>query len=122
MAEEFGLSLVPGSGNQPWWKLDLSGVKSRWSLKFTGSSSFRLTQDDITEAVEATQGISGDGSIPLWLLRIGSADFDMVVMRKQDFMLMQEGDLQLIGSDAPPRKSDERRARSRVPVLMREDS
>lgn len=119
LADEFGLSLVPGSGNQWWAKLDLKGRRARWSLKYTESNSFPLRRVDFEEALEATTGLQGDGSISLFAVRIDGLPDDLVLMWKNDFIMLQAGELQLIGSEAPPKKSEERRARSRVPVLMR---
>lgn len=121
LADELGLSVVPGSGNQWYSQLDLIGRGVRWSLKYTREKSFRLTQEDVREAVVATQGVSGDGSIPLWAVRLGTEEYDLIIMRKNDFLLMQEGELTLIGNDEPPKKSEIRRARSRVPILLREE-
>lgn len=118
IAKEFGLKVVPGSGNQWYAKLDVYGKGARWSMKYTAAQSYRLTQEDLTEAYVATQGISGDGSVPLMMLRIGEPEFDVVVMRKPDFVSFQAGELQLIGTDTP-KAGDQRRARARVPVLLR---
>lgn len=122
LAKELGLQIVPGSGNQWHSKLDLKGKLARWSLKYTGAKSFTITQHDVTEAVEATQGISGDGSIPVWAIRLQSPEFDLILLRKNDFLLLQEGEIRIVGDDSPPKKSDIRRARSHVPVLLRDDN
>lgn len=120
ISAELGLQQTPSSGSQWYEKLDLRGI-ARWSLKFTRQSSFRLQQSDIDEAVNATSGIAGDGRIPIWLIRIGSPVYDMVLLRKEDFKAMQNGEIQIL--DIPKaRNSDLRRARAKIPVLMREEN
>lgn len=120
LAEELGLSLVPGSGNQWWAKLDLKGVRARWSLKYTESNSFPLRRVDFEEALDATTGLQGDGSTSIFAVRMEGLPDDFVMMWKNDFIQMQAGELKFVGEDPTPKKSEVRRARSRVPVLMRE--
>lgn len=118
IAEELGLSLVPGSGNQWHSKLDLQGKEARWSLKYTDAKSYRLDQEDVDEAVEATQSLSGDGRVPLWLIRLQTEEYDLVVIRKKDFFAWKSGEINLSGDDKP-KQSQVRRARARIPVLLR---
>ena len=116
-ADEFDLSLVPGSGS-PWWsgKLDVTGEGARWSLKWTSKDSYRLTKKDIEEALEATSGLSGGLETPLWALNI--AGHELVVMRKEDFKQIQAGELNVL-----PEKKTKTAIRthlSSVPILLRE--
>jgi len=118
-AKELGLDLVPGSGNQWHSKLDLKGRATRWSLKFTDTKSYRLDQSDIDEAYVATQGLTGDGRVPLWLVRLQTSDYDLVIMKKEDFLALQSGEVEFY--EEKIRKSDIRRARAKVPFILREE-
>lgn len=116
-AEEFGLTLVPGSG-APWYsgKLDVSGKGARWSLKWTSKESYRLTLIDLTEALEATRGLAGTSEIPLWAVNIRG--HELVVMRKEDFKEMQAGELNVLPEVRS--KTAERTRLSTIPILLRE--
>jgi len=118
LAEEFGLELVVGSGNQFHSKLDLQGKEARWSLKATSKSSASIKVSDIVEAIQACTNIVGDGSIPLWAYRIDG--HDMVMMRKEDFIEFQKGELQLIKQDMDD-KYEQRSTRASVPRLLRDE-
>lgn len=85
MERRLGLDRVPGSGNQPFWKLDLSGLKIRLSLKFTKFKSVPLSADEIDEAVDACLGPGGTGDTPAWLTRsCASPDYDLITFRLAD--------------------------------------
>lgn len=117
LANEFGTDQVPGSGSVWHSKLDNSGYGARWSLKFTEKEQFPISYSDILEALEACYGIGGDGSIPLWAARVPIGDF--VLMRKEDFKDLQEGNVNFINKDKS--KVAERKARANLPELLRED-
>lgn len=122
LANEFGLNQVPGSGSVWYSKLDLSGHGVRWSLKFTGLTSFPITLIDIKEAFEACFGLGGDGAIPIWAVRMGQIDEDFIVMRKEDFKLMQMGYaklLNIISEDKPQVAA--RKKRASQPELLRDE-
>jgi hypothetical protein len=119
LAKEFGLSKVPGSGNQFNSKLDLHGKGGKWSLKATKNKSIVLNQETIDEAVDACFGPNGDGSIPVWALRMETPEYDLIVLRKEDFKALQKGELQLIGEETGKEKVNERRLRSKTPSLFR---
>lgn len=119
MEKELGLTRVPGSGNQWYSKLDLIGKAARWSLKYTSSKSYRLTQSDVDEAVEATQSLTGDARVPLMLIRLEDEEYDLVVIRKRDFFAWQNREIDLSGIEEKIKPSDIRRARSKVPALLR---
>ncbi len=118
LAKEFGLSLVPGSGNQFHSKLDLAGFTARWSLKATDKASATIKLSDIKEAIAACYNIVGDGSMPLWAYRI--QDQDMVMMRKEDFIELQRGELKLIKEETDD-KYEQRKARAHTPRLLRDE-
>lgn len=120
LRKEFGLKPVPGSGSVWWSKLDLKGRLARWSLKFTTKKSFDITQDMVDEAISACYGPGGDGSMPLWGVRIGDERYDLVVMLKQDFAALQRGEIQPLISEGRE-KTRQRKALASVPALLREE-
>lgn len=117
LAKELGIKRVPGSGNQFHSKLDLHGQGARWSLKATEKASASIKVSDIIEAINACYNIVGDGSIPLWAYRI--QNYDMVMMRKEDFIEYQRGELELIEQKVDD-KYKQRSARAAVPRLLRD--
>lgn len=116
LSKELGLSTTPASGATWHSKLDLKGRKTRWSLKHTDKDKFTVDKELINEAVNLTQGLQGDGSIPMWAIRIGGIGETLVMMRKDDFKLIQEGEVLI---DLLSSRSDERRKRASLPVLLR---
>lgn len=117
VASRLHLDLVPGSGNQWHSKLDVKGRLTRWSLKFTKKDRYSLKQSDIDEMVTATQGISGDGRIPLMLIRLAEPKYDLVVICLEDFLALQETDVDIV--DIPNKKSNKRKALANIPALFR---
>jgi len=117
LSEEFGLSLVPGSGNQWHSKLDISGKGARWSLKWTSKDSYRITKKDIQEALDATRSMSGTGEIPVWAFHF--ADEDFIMVRKNDFKQIQAGELNIVPQKRT--KTALRTELSAVPILLRDD-
>jgi len=122
LAKEFGIQRVPGSGNQYHSKLDVQGKGARWSLKATGKKSITLTQETLDEALEACLGLNGDGSIPVWALRIETPEYDLVVLRKEDFKAWARGDLKIINSEKGKERVEERRRKASVPTLLQDDN
>ena len=120
IAKELRLERIVGSGNKWHSKLDLKGILARWSLKFTSKKSFVVTQSLIDEAVDACEGPGGDGSTPVWLIRIGSRKYDMILLRKIDFLQMQTEEVIYTGDTTT--KSDLKRAKAAVPQLLRENN
>lgn len=117
LAEEFGLELVPGSGSVWHSKLDLLGQETRWSLKYSESGSFPIKAVDIATAEEQCFGLGGDGKTPIWAARMPRGDY--IVLRKEDFVAMQKGNINLINKGNP--KSEARKAQARLPELLREE-
>lgn len=118
LAKEFGLKQVPGSGNQFHSKLDVQGKGARWSLKATGNASASIKLADIIEAINACYNIVGQGDMPLWAYRI--QNYDMIMMRKEDFMELQRGELELIDTKVDD-KYRQRAARAQTPRLLRDE-
>lgn len=120
--EEFNLDRVPGSGSVWHSKLDLTGHGVRWSLKFTSKPQFPITYADIVEGIEACEGPGGDGSICLWAARIEPLNEDLILMRKEDFKLLQAGYSKLLSMFENERPQvAARKARAKRPELLRED-
>jgi len=117
LSKEFGINKTINSGSFWFSKMDLIGRGARWSLKATSKKSFSLSQDIINEA---RQACASEGSIPVWALRIGSSDYDVIVIGKEDFKLLQKGDIQLINGNATD-KTLQRRIRANTPVLLRDN-
>ena len=119
MAAELGLNNIVGSGSTWHSKLDLKGILARWSLKFTKNKSFVVDHILIDEAVNACEGPGGDGSVPIWLIRIGNSKYDMIMLRKNDFKMMQETDVELLHVEST--KIEQKRKRASVPQLFRDE-
>ncbi len=119
MAEELDLKRIVGSGSTWHSKLDLKGKIARWSLKFTKHKSFVVDQGLIDEAVHACEGPGGDGSIPLWLFRLQEEKYDMVMLRLNDFIMLNRGEVQLLNKEST--KAELKRKRASVPQLFRDE-
>ena len=119
MAKELGLKRIVGSGSTWHSKLDLKGFIARWSLKFTKNKSFVVDQALIDEAVYACEGPGGDGSVPLWLFRLNNSKYDMIMIRKNDFKMMQETYVELLKVEST--KAEQKRKRASVPQLFRDE-
>jgi hypothetical protein len=119
LAEEFGLQQIAGSGSVWHSKLDAKGNNARWSLKFTTNLSFPLTVSDIYEALEACYGPGGDGSTPIWAVRMEATGDDYIVMRKEDWAAFHMDDLKYINEDRPQVAA--RKAKAKVPELLRDN-
>lgn len=115
-AKKFGGKTTPASGAKWYSKLDVRSGRILWSLKFTSFKSFPVTQALLDEAFDASEGMGGEGTVPALGLRIGSSDYDVVVIRRDDFIELMKSEPTI-----EPTKVDERRARSRVPLLLRGD-
>lgn len=116
-AKVFGGKTTPASGAKWYSKLDVkSGAGILWSLKLTSFKSFPLTQAVLDEAFDAVDAPGGEGAIPAMGIRIGSEDYDVVVLRRDDFLRLMQEEITFV----EPTKADIKRARSRVPILLRE--
>lgn len=122
LSKEFGLERVSGSGSTWHSKLDLSGYGARWSLKYSSKKIFPLKYEDLEKAIDACLGPGGDGSIPIWAARIKPLNEDFIVMRKEDFKLMQMGYTKLLKIiDLSNEKVRARKERAKKPELLREE-
>lgn len=114
LAKELGLKRVPGSGNQWHNKLDVKGRGTRWSLKATGDSGFRIDASMLREAIDACGGIGGTGETPVWAVRIPDGDF--IIMRSEDWIRFMKEDAEF---SIPQSSAEKRRSRARQTQLGR---
>jgi uncharacterized membrane protein len=115
LSEEFGMERMPGSGNQPWWKLDLAGKGFRFSLKATAAQTATIKASDIDEALTEARK---NGEVPAWAYRIDGRD--MVMLEKSDFVALCKGELPLYLPSKYSKGAEERVARSKIPAFMRD--
>lgn len=114
LAKDLGLKRVAGSGNQWHNKLDVKGKGTRWSLKATEASGFRVDGAMLHEAVIATEGIGGGGETPIWAVRVDEGDF--IIMRKDDWIRFMKEDAEF---SVPQTNAEKRRARANQTQLGR---
>lgn len=126
-AKLFGAKEVPGSGNQPFRKLDTEqGSFILWSLKATHKKSFSVTKKDLEEAYEAVRGLGGVGSDTIAGLAICFVEGDepkptdkiVVVLDIHDYISQLKEKPEIFKAS----KSDEKYARAAVPQLLRQDA
>lgn len=114
VAERLGGRTTPGSGNKWHSKLDVHGDQIHWSCKWTGKDWQPITKDIWEEAAAACDGIQGSDRMPGLALR--SAKEDLVVLRMSDFIQMIQQPPTILAT-----KTQERVARTQVPLLLRDD-
>jgi hypothetical protein len=117
-ARVFGVQPTKGSGNQWFAKMDVSDGAVMWSCKHTGADSAPISKALFREVEEAITGPGGVGGEIIPGLATSLSGEVFVTLRAEDF-------LRIIGSDQArylvPSKAEQKRARSRVPSLLRED-
>jgi hypothetical protein len=115
-ARSIGGRLQPGSGNTRLAKLDVRGNEILWWLRQSKGGSYRLTPDDVDEAITGARGLGGPGVVPGMAIRVGR--HDVVVMLAADLIdvLQRPGEFAL-----KERKSDTRRREAAATVLSRKD-
>lgn len=119
-AKLFGTTPTRGSGNQWFAPLDVGDVAFLFSCKWTGSESFRVSKDLITEVVQAINAPGGRGgdTIPGLAFAIDEGAEVLVTLRAEDLLrLLKTGDFKYL----VPSKGEQKRARARVPGLLRDD-
>lgn len=106
-----------GSGNRWFDRMDVGTRKILLSCKETGHNSFRITQDDLQEAIDAVEGPGGAGGeiIPGWAIRINNNDY--ILLRKEDLIRMVKEEATFI----PETKSETKRRVAQIPILQREN-
>jgi hypothetical protein len=116
-ANLFGVKPVKGSGSLWYAKLDVADASIMWSCKHTDDKSFRVSSDLMREAQEAVLGQGGVGGETIPGMAV-SVDGDVyVTLRAEDFLSL----FQKEGKWIPKSKGEEKRARSRIPSLLREE-
>lgn len=107
-----GVKPQPGSGNQWFAKMDVADSQILWSLKYTEKESFSLNKKVMREVEDAVTGTT----IPGLATSIDGEQY--VTLRADDFVrLCRSGDYKYI----VPTKAEQKRSRSKVPSLFRED-
>ena len=114
----FGVAPVKGSGNQWYAKLDVNTTSFLFSLKHTDKSSFTITKNIVKEVEDAIHGQGGIGGSTIGAVATSVEGEVFVVFRGEDFLRMvQSGDFAYV----VPSKAEQKRARSRVPALLRDE-
>lgn len=114
-AKRLGGKLQPGSGNQWFAKLDVSGKSFLWSLKYTSKESFLITRSILHEAVRAVIGPGGrgEGTYPGLAVRI--VDEDYIIMRANDFYDLVASEVEILA----PTKREVKMRQGNVPTFKR---
>lgn len=108
----------PGSGNKWYARMDIVDSLITWSCKFTSKKSFSLKQSDIDEVVGVATGPGSNDSIPALAIRIGTSDYDVVVLRKDDFLRIVQEETKYVQAT----KTEAKRKRTKIPRLLQEES
>jgi hypothetical protein len=107
-----GLEPTRGSGNQWFAKMDLNGAAILVSCKHTDAESFRVTKGHLREIQRACTGEQE----PALAIDVDGEVF--IVQRAGDWIASRTSDA---AQFIEPSKADAKRARSKVPVLLRGD-
>lgn len=111
-AELFGVKPQPGSGNQWYAKLDVDDSQILWSLKYTEKKSFAITPALMKEVEQEVTGATIPG------IATSMAGEQYVTLRADDFLrLCQSGNYKYV----VPSRAEQKRARSKIPTLFRDD-
>lgn len=117
-ASLFGVEPVKGSGSLWYAKLDVKDASILWSCKHTDDASFRLSSELMSEAQQAILGQGGIGGDTIPGIATSVQGDVYVTLRAEDFLrLMQE---EGAGKWIPKSKGEEKRARSRIPSILRD--
>lgn len=118
LAKTLGGSVVPGSGNQWYAKLDVEADSIIFSCKATNAKSMRIDRSMIDEMQNAAHGLMGQpgtiGAMSVWL---EGGECRLIVLMEQDFIWLCEGQLEI---SFKPTKTAEKIAKGKIPTLMRE--
>lgn len=107
-AKRIGGTIVPGSGNQWFAKLDVGSKSFLWSLKATAKESFRLTRGMLHETLRAIVGPGGKGGDTIPGMAVSIQGEEYVVLQLDDFLTIVREDVKLV----PPTKREEQRGRA----------
>src|SRR4051794_24350323 len=95
LAKRYGGKAQPASGATPRFKLDWKLGSLLASLKHTLSRSYRLTAEELQEALAGAQGSGGRGEIPVMVIRMQGFADDVFVIRGQDMRSIFEGEVEV---------------------------
>jgi len=84
LAARLGGEVQPASGATSLYKLDLKLGVLLFSAKHTKHRSYRLTAEELQEALAGAQGPGGRGEIPAMAIRMDGFPDDVVVLRASD--------------------------------------
>ena len=115
-AELFGVKPVRGSGSLWYAKLDVNDASILWSCKHTDNQSFRISRELMAEAQHAILGQGGMGGETIPGIATSVDGEVYVTLRADDFLRI----FQQEGKWIPKSKGEEKRARSRIPSLLRD--
>ena len=123
-AKLFGGTEVPGSGNQPFRKMDIEGDSLLWSLKATKKESFRLNKKDLKEVYEAVRGPGGVGGSVIPGLAICFVEGEEPSTKDEIFAVIPMNDLVALFEDEAKifenTKPKEKLKKTEIPTLFRE--
>ena len=118
-ASVFGVKPVKGSGALWYAKLDVAdGGSILWSCKHTDDASFRVSKALFREAEDAVIGQGGVGGDTIPGLAVSVDGEVIVALKAEDFLRMFKKNVKWI----EPTKSEQKRARSKIPSILREES
>ena len=115
-ASLFGVEPVKGSGSLWYAKLDVNDASILWSCKHTDSQSFRISRELMAEVQQAILGQGGVGGETIPGIATSVDGEVYVTLRADDFLRIFQADSKWI----PKSKGEEKRARSRIPSLLRD--
>jgi hypothetical protein len=113
-----GGKVTPASGATWHAKQDVQDRTFLWSLKLTTKNSFRLTKEVLDDLFDDTWTPGGRPSVPALGIRIGTPEYDVVVLRYSDFASLARGELIIVGEEHDRAVKE---AFARMPQLLRED-
>jgi hypothetical protein len=117
-ASLFGVKPIKGSGSLWYAKLDVAdGGSILWSCKHTDNQSFRISSELMQEAQKAILGQGGVGGDTIPGIATSVDGEVYVTLRAEDFLKIFQEDSKWI----PQSKGEEKRARSRIPALLRDE-
>lgn len=118
-ASLFGVKPIKGSGALWYAKLDVGDGSILWSCKHTDAESFRITKDLMREVQTAIAGPGGVGGDTIPGLAVSVDGEAYVTLRAEDFLRL----FKTAGTGyIEPSKGEAKRARSRLPALLREET
>jgi hypothetical protein len=95
LAERYGGTPQPGSGATPRFKLDWKVGQLLVSAKRTKHRSYRLTAEELQEALAGAQGPGGRGETPAMAIRMEGFPDDVFVLRGSDLQQIMTGEVQV---------------------------